>query len=147
MLGYSGSIALDTHDNAIGTTRRQSLVPTAAMPFVESLADRGARVLHSDTFDAVEDALKKRVGDITNLNGLAWSPNGRTMHWSDTKAHTIFAADFDPASGKVTGMFITGQDHGTEDTGNLIHSLSCHNPNIVFIGSASMWDVQKVTVK
>jgi sugar lactone lactonase YvrE len=33
------------------------------------------------------------------LNGLAWSPNGRTMHWSDTKAHTIYAADFDPASG------------------------------------------------
>jgi hypothetical protein len=49
--------------------------------------------------------------------------------------------------GKVTGMFITGQDHGAENTGNLIHSLSCKNPNTVFIGSASMWDVQKVTVK
>lgn len=49
--------------------------------------------------------------------------------------------------GKVTGMFITGQDHGLADTGNLVHSLSCKNPNVVYVGSASMWDVQKVTVK
>ncbi len=39
--------------------------------------------------------------------------------------------------GKVTGMFITGQDHGTEDTGNLVHSLSCHNPNTVFDASSA----------
>ena len=43
--------------------------------------------------------LTKRAEGFTVMNGLAWSPNGRTMHWSDTKAHTIFAADFDPASG------------------------------------------------
>ena len=43
--------------------------------------------------------LVRKLEGITVLNGLAWSPNGRTMHWSDTKAHTIYAADFDPASG------------------------------------------------
>jgi len=43
--------------------------------------------------------LTKRAEGFTVMNGLAWSPNGRTMHWSDTKAHTIYAADFDPASG------------------------------------------------
>jgi sugar lactone lactonase YvrE len=43
--------------------------------------------------------LERRVDGITNLNGLAWSPSGATMHWSDTTSHTIFAADFDPASG------------------------------------------------
>lgn len=41
--------------------------------------------------------LVRRREGITVLNGLAWSPNGKTMYWSDTKAHTIFAADFDPA--------------------------------------------------
>ena len=46
-----------------------------------------------------EGQLSKRAEGFTVMNGLAWSPNGRTMHWSDTKAHTIFAADFDPASG------------------------------------------------
>ena len=50
-------------------------------------------------------------------------------------------------TGKVLGMFITGQDHGLIDTGNLIHKLDCRDPNVVFIGSASMWDVQKVTIK
>jgi streptogramin lyase len=49
-------------------------------------------------------------------------------------------------TGKVLGMAVTGQDHGEENTGDLVHSLDCRNPNTVFIGSASMWDVQKVTV-
>jgi len=46
--------------------------------------------------------LTKRAEGFTVMNGLAWSPDGRTMHWSDTKAHTIFAADFDPASGALS---------------------------------------------
>jgi len=46
--------------------------------------------------------LEKRVGDITVSNGLAWSPNGRTMYWSDTKVHEIYAFDFDPASGELS---------------------------------------------
>ncbi len=45
-------------------------------------------------------------------------------------------------------MFVTGQViHGAEDTGDLIHSMDCRSPNTVYIGSASMWDVQKVTIK
>ncbi len=75
--------------------------------------------------------------------------------FSDSSPQVMYSGDgtgkvyrIDPATGRVTGMFITGQDHGTEDTGNLIHSLSCKtSPNTVFIGSASMWDVQKVTIK
>ena len=46
--------------------------------------------------------LTKRAEGFAVMNGLAWSPDGRTMHWSDTKAHTIFAADFDPASGALS---------------------------------------------
>jgi DNA-binding beta-propeller fold protein YncE len=50
-------------------------------------------------------------------------------------------------TGKVLGMAVTGQDHGEQNTGDLIHSLDCRNANTVFIGSASMWDVQKVTIR
>jgi len=46
--------------------------------------------------------LTKKVEGLTVSNGLAWSPNGRTMHWSDTKAHTVYAADFDLHSGALS---------------------------------------------
>ena len=48
------------------------------------------------------DKLTKKIEGITVGNGLAWSPSGRTMHWSDTKAHTVYAADFDPQSGELS---------------------------------------------
>ncbi len=45
--------------------------------------------------------LLRKADGITVSNGLAWSPNGRTMYWSDTHAHTIYAFDFEPATGEV----------------------------------------------
>ena len=47
--------------------------------------------------------LVKRADNATVGNGLAWSPNGRTLYWSDTKAHTIYAFDFEPAGGELSG--------------------------------------------
>ena len=47
--------------------------------------------------------LERRAEGITVSDGLAWSPNGRTMYWSDTKAHTVYAFDFEPASGEISG--------------------------------------------
>lgn len=46
--------------------------------------------------------LERRVSGLTVCNGLAWSPDGRTIHWSDTKAHAIYAADFDGANGTLS---------------------------------------------
>jgi sugar lactone lactonase YvrE len=46
--------------------------------------------------------LTKRADGITVSNGLAWSPDGRTMYWSDTKAHAIYAFDFEPAGGTLS---------------------------------------------
>ena len=40
-----------------------------------------------------------QASGLTTTNGIAWSPDGRRMHWSDTKAHRIYVADFDPATG------------------------------------------------
>lgn len=47
--------------------------------------------------------LVRRADGITVSNGLAWSPCGRTMYWSDTAAHQIYAFDFEPASGALSG--------------------------------------------
>jgi len=47
-----------------------------------------------------DGALQRVADDVTVSNGLAWSPDGRTMYWSDTTSHTVFAMDFDGATGR-----------------------------------------------
>lgn len=45
----------------------------------------------------------RRVADgITASNGLAFSPDGRTMLWADTKAHAIAAFDVDGQDGSLS---------------------------------------------
>lgn len=46
--------------------------------------------------------LDKMADGITVSNGLAWSPAGDVMYWSDTKAHTVYAFDFDGATGGIS---------------------------------------------
>ena len=49
-----------------------------------------------------EARLTKMASDITVSNGLAWSPDARTMYWADTKAHRIDALDFDVGDGSLS---------------------------------------------
>lgn len=42
------------------------------------------------------------AGDATVGNGLAFSPDARTLYWSDTTSHRIDAFDFDVAVGAVS---------------------------------------------
>jgi sugar lactone lactonase YvrE len=51
-------------------------------------------------FDA--GGLDRMADGISASNGLAWSPDGRTMTWSDTRAHTVYAFDFDGAEGTLS---------------------------------------------
>ncbi len=46
--------------------------------------------------------LQRVADDITVSNGLAFSPDGRTMYWSDTKAHKVYAFDFDGHDGSLS---------------------------------------------
>jgi sugar lactone lactonase YvrE len=43
--------------------------------------------------------LTRLFGNMTISNGLAWSPDGRTMYHSDTPARTVRAFDYDAATG------------------------------------------------
>lgn len=45
---------------------------------------------------------QQRADGATTGNGLAFSPDGRTLLWSDTPAHTVWAFDFDPADGSLS---------------------------------------------
>lgn len=43
----------------------------------------------------VDGRLEAKADRATVANGLAWSPDGRTLYWSDTGAHCIRAWDYD----------------------------------------------------
>jgi sugar lactone lactonase YvrE len=45
--------------------------------------------------------LARRADGITVSNGLGWSPDGATLYWSCTKAHVVYAFDYDGASGAL----------------------------------------------
>ena len=42
--------------------------------------------------------VQRKADDATIANGLAWSPDGKTVYWSDTQSHTIRAWDWDADS-------------------------------------------------
>ncbi len=47
--------------------------------------------------------LQRRAQGFTTCNGLAWSPDGRTLYVSDTRAHSIYAYDVHPSTGEISG--------------------------------------------
>jgi sugar lactone lactonase YvrE len=53
--------------------------------------------------------IERIAGDITVSNGLAWSPDARTLYWADTKAHAVYAFDFERAGGAITNRRVFAQ--------------------------------------
>lgn len=43
---------------------------------------------------------ERLIGDTTVANGLAFSPDGTVMYWADSPAQTVWAFDYDTASGR-----------------------------------------------
>jgi sugar lactone lactonase YvrE len=104
-------------DPATGVSLRRAAAPydTAVQRFNDGKCDPQGRfwvgTIHEprDRPDAAlyrwgADGLTRQAGHVTTSNGLAWSPDGRTLYWADTKAHTIYALDFDGATGSLSGQ-------------------------------------------
>ncbi len=53
--------------------------------------------------------MQRMAEGITVSNGLAFSPDGRTMYWTDTKAHTVFAFDYEPVGGSIRNRRVFAQ--------------------------------------
>ncbi len=49
-----------------------------------------------------EGKLDRMLPEVTASNGLAFSPDGRTMFWADTKTHRVWAFDFDGSDGSLS---------------------------------------------
>jgi len=64
---------------------------------------------------------------------------------SDGTSGRLYKIDLD--SGKVVGWAQTSLGRGEDDAGRLIHEIGCKDPNVVYLGSAILWNVTKVTIK
>jgi len=49
-----------------------------------------ARAPDAALYRCTPDGIRALQHGITTSNGLAWSPDGGTMFWADTKAHTVY---------------------------------------------------------
>lgn len=62
----------------------------------------GAQLFSMDSRGGKASALEFKAGDATIANGLAWSPDARTLYWSDTTAHLTRAWDWDAGSNTLS---------------------------------------------
>jgi sugar lactone lactonase YvrE len=60
--------------------------------------------------------VERKAGDALTANGLAWSPDGRTLYWSDTPNHIVHAWDYELESNAMiahrTHLQLTGKPAG-----------------------------------
>jgi sugar lactone lactonase YvrE len=70
---------------------------------------------------------QRALQGITIPNSLAWSPNGRTMYFSDTPTMRIMAYDYDPESGALmTGrLFADLTGHPGRPDGSTVDADGC----------------------
>lgn len=107
-----------------GRGPRQRLAPPPYDPAVERFndgkADAQGRIWVSTIYEPRDRAaaalyrwsrgrLDRMQEGITVGNGLAWSPDGRTMYWSDTTSHRVHALDMDPVDGSLSGRRVFQQ--------------------------------------
>ncbi len=67
----------------------------------EPKAGRAAELYSIDTRQG-SPVVQRHAGDALTANGLAWSPDNRTVYWSDTPNHLTHAWDFDLASNALS---------------------------------------------
>ena len=67
----------------------------------EPKASRAAELFSIDC-RAGAAQVQRQAGDALTANGLAWSPDGRTLYWADTPSHVVHAWDFDMAANRTS---------------------------------------------
>ena len=63
----------------------------------------------------------RMAGDATVANGLAFSPDARTLYWADTTSHRIDAFDFDLGAGTLSNRRVLARFERKPADGDLAH--------------------------
>jgi sugar lactone lactonase YvrE len=73
-------------------------------------------------------SVHRMISDIGCSNGLAWSPDSRTMYFSDSHSTIVRAYDFDPATGDVENerVFIDVAGSGGIVDGSTVDAEGCY---------------------
>jgi len=58
-------------------------------------------------------------------NGLAWSPDGRSMYFADTNRNTIWSWEYDPATGSATGERVFADTGAGRPDGSCVDADGC----------------------
>ena len=72
--------------------------------------------------------LHELFGGLTVSNGLAWSPDGRTMYHADTPTHTVRAYDYDTGSGAIANAreFVRWTGETDRPDGGAVDAEGCY---------------------
>ena len=73
-------------------------------------------------------SVHRMIEGIGCSNGLAWSPDSRTMYFADSHAGFVWAYDFDPATGDIANRrtFIDMTDTGGIADGATVDAEGCY---------------------
>ncbi|HVC00274.1 MAG TPA: 6-bladed beta-propeller [Candidatus Dormibacteraeota bacterium] len=106
------------------------------------VADRSNRRIQ--VYDA-DLNYKRTMNHVASPWTVCVSPGSPEYLYSgDGSTGKIYKFDL---SGKMLGWAQTSLGHGADDTGDLVHMITSPAPNVIYIGSASLWDVQKITIE
>lgn len=86
--------------------------------------------------------IRKMLTGIGCANGLAWSPDGRTMYFTDSHTHFVWAFDYDPEGGTIANRrtFIDLTDRGYIVDGSTVDADGNYWLTVPFKGKVLAYD-------
>lgn len=91
-----------------------------------------------------DHSCRKVFGDFYTTNGTAFSPDGRTMYFSDSQAsvRTVWKCDYDPDTGSVSNRSIFFDTHGLAGRcdGATVDSDGCY-----WMAAINGWQILRIT--
>lgn len=94
-------------------------------------------------------SIHRMVDGVITSNGLAWSPDSRTMYFTDSFAYRVWAWDFDAATGEIANrrLFVDLKDTRGIGDGATVDENGCYWITLAFIGQIRCFDPQGKLVR